>query len=78
MQTTFALAAIAAVAYAAPQGGAVTGNISPTGSPPAGFQTTYPNKFQITAVNSTIVTKRDLSKVCDLYAANTLHPTDFV
>lgn len=62
MQITFALAAVAAVAYAAPQGSAVTGDISPTGSPPAGFQTTYPDKFQITAVNSTIVTKRDLSK----------------
>jgi hypothetical protein len=66
MQTTFALAAIAAVAYAAPQGVAVTANISPPGSPPAGFASTYPNKFQITAVNSTIVTKRDLEKVWKL------------
>jgi hypothetical protein len=63
MQTSFALAAIAAVAYAAPQGGAVTGDISPTGSAPAGFSDTYNGNFQITAVNSTIVTKRDLSKV---------------
>ena len=75
MQTTFALAAMAAVAYAAPQG--VTGDISPSGSPPAGFSTSYADSFQITAVNSTIVTKRDLSKVCEVHAATSLHHTDF-
>lgn len=57
MQTTFALAAaLAGVAYAA----------SPAGSAPAGFVTTYPSPFQITAVNSTVVVaKRDIQKVCD-------------
>ncbi|KAG0650307.1 Cell wall manno CIS3 [Hyphodiscus hymeniophilus] len=54
MQTTFALAAaLAGVAFAT----------SPTGSAPAGFVTTYPSAFQITAVNTTIVTaKRDVEK----------------
>jgi hypothetical protein len=53
MQTTIALfAAVAAVAQAA----------APAGSPPAGFATSYPDSFQITAVNSTVVHKRDLSK----------------
>jgi hypothetical protein len=63
MQTTLALAAIAAVAYAAPQL-PVTEDISPEGPPPAGFSETYPSKFQITAVNVTAApAKRDLSKV---------------
>jgi len=63
MQTTLALAAIAAVVYAAPQGVAVTSDISPTGSAPAGFATTYPSSFQITAVNSTVLAaKRDIAK----------------
>jgi len=54
MHTTLALAAgLAGLAFAA----------SPTGSAPAGFVTTYPNPFQITAVNSTVVTaKRDIAK----------------
>jgi len=53
MQTTLALAAaFAAVAHAA----------SPTGSAPAGFVTTYASPFQITAVNSTVIVKRDIAK----------------
>ncbi|KAL3422675.1 covalently-linked cell wall protein [Phlyctema vagabunda] len=60
MQTTFALAALAAVAFARPQG--VTEDIAPSSAPPAGFETTYPGTFQITAVNITSVSKRDLTK----------------
>ncbi|PSS28295.1 hypothetical protein M430DRAFT_165380 [Amorphotheca resinae ATCC 22711] len=59
MQTTFALAALAALAYAAPQ--AVTSNITPTAPAPSGCATSYAGTFQITAVNSTVM-KRDLSK----------------
>jgi hypothetical protein len=63
MQSTLALVALAAVAYAAPQG--VTADITPAAAAPAGFATTYPGSFQITAVNTTVVTaKRDISKVC--------------
>lgn len=65
MQSTLALAALAAVAYAAPQG--VATDISPSGSPPAGFETTGNAPFQITAVNSTVsIAKRHISKVCPL------------
>jgi len=59
MQTTFALAALAAVAYAAPQG--VTGNISPSSPAPAGCSPDYSGKFEITIINET-TTKRDLSE----------------
>jgi hypothetical protein len=71
MQTTFALAAIAAVSYAAPQGVAVNEDISPTGSAPAGFATNFASPFQITAVDTTIVVaRRDIAKVCDLPATD--------
>ena len=63
MQTTFALAALAAVAYAAPQG--VTTDIPAPGYPPAGAATSYTGQFEITVVNGT-VSKRDLAKVCVL------------
>lgn len=57
MQTTFALAALAAVAFARPQAtddsGAVTAAVSPTGSAPATAQTSYPSPFQLTVVNIT-------------------------
>jgi hypothetical protein len=59
MQTTFALAALAAVAYAAPQG--VTIDISPSSSAPAGCAGSYNGAFEITIINSTIV-KRDTIK----------------
>jgi len=58
MQTTLALAALAAVAYA--QG--VTQIITPTTGAPAGCSSTVSGAFEITAVNDT-VQKRDLSKV---------------
>lgn len=61
MQTTFALAALAAVAYAAPQG--VTGDITPTSSAPAGCSPAYSGQFEVTIINGTTA-KRDLSKVC--------------
>jgi hypothetical protein len=61
MQTTFALAALAAVAYAAPQG--VTGDVTPTTPAPAGCTGSYNGKFEITVINGTSA-KRDLSKVC--------------
>ncbi|KAK0105510.1 hypothetical protein ONS95_004129 [Cadophora gregata] len=58
MQTTFALAALASVAFALPQGG--PSNKSPDTPSPAGCQKTYNGEFQITIVNgsSTAVTKR--------------------
>ena len=62
MQKTLALAALVAVAHAAPQG--VTASISPPGSPPPGFSTTYSGSFQIFPANITVVhTKRDVEKV---------------
>jgi len=45
MQTTFALAALAAVAYAIPQG--VTTDITPTAGAPAGFSPSYNGQFEI-------------------------------
>jgi len=59
MQTTFALAALAAVAYAAPQG--VTTDITPTTGAAAGCSPSYNGAFEISVVNVT-TTKRDLSK----------------
>jgi hypothetical protein len=59
MQTTFALAALAAVAYAAPQG--VTVDITPTAPAPAGCTGSYNGQFEITVINGTTA-KRDLSK----------------
>jgi hypothetical protein len=62
MQTTFALVAgLAAVAYAAPQG--VTAVITPTAAAPAGCATSYSGSFEITALNISSSTKRDLTKV---------------
>lgn len=58
MQITFALAALAAVAYAIPQG--VTGDITPTASAPAGFSTSYSGSFEITIYKASA--KRDLTK----------------
>ena len=60
MQTTFALAALAAMAYAVPQG--VSGDIAPSAPAPEGCSADYPGTFQITAVNSKVV-KRDIYKV---------------
>jgi len=57
MQTTFALAALAAVAY----GQGVTETIPPKTPAPAGCAASVPGTFEITAVNSTAV-KRDLTK----------------
>ena len=65
---------MAAAAYATPQ--SVAGDISPSSSPTAGFSTSYLDKYQITAVSSTIVTKRDLSKVCDFHLTINLLHTD--
>jgi len=45
MQTTLAIAALAAVAYAIPQG--VTTYIAPTGSAPAGYSADYNGQFEI-------------------------------
>jgi len=59
MQTTFALAALAAAAYAAPQ--AVTGNISPSSPAPAGCSPDYAGTFEITAAESQVL-KRDINK----------------
>lgn len=58
MHTTFAFAALAAVTYA--QG--VTETITPTDSAPAGCSASFSGDFEITAVNSTVIAKRDLTK----------------
>lgn len=70
MHTTLALAALAAVAFAAPQGNAVTAVISPTGSAPATAQTSYSGAFELTVVNVTSSMKRDLTKVYSTQARN--------
>lgn len=59
MHTTFALAALAAVAYARPQG--VTENIAPQASAPEGCSPSYSGSFQIQAVNFTTPA---VAKVC--------------
>jgi hypothetical protein len=61
MQTTFALAALASVAFALPQGG--PSNKAPDTPSPAGCSPSYNGDFQITIVNgsSTAVTKRQTS-----------------
>jgi hypothetical protein len=71
MYTTFALGALAAVAYAIPQGSAaVTAAISPTASAPTGAQTSYPGAFELTVVNVTSsAAKRGVSKVCRAFSA---------
>jgi len=61
MQTTFALAALAAVAYAAPSPQGVTADIPAPGYPPAGAATSYPGPFEVTIV-SAASTKRDLTE----------------
>jgi hypothetical protein len=58
MQTTFALAALASVAYAMPQG--VTGDITPTASAPAGFSANYNGQFEISIYTTT--SKRSLTE----------------
>ena len=63
MQTTFALAALAAVAYAAPSPQGVTADIPAPGYPPAGAATSYSGPFEVTIV-SAASTKRDLTEVC--------------
>jgi hypothetical protein len=61
MQTTFALAALAAVAYAAPSPQGVTADIPAPGYPPAGAATSYSGPFEVTIV-SAASTKRDLTE----------------
>jgi len=58
MQTTLALAALAAVAYAIPQG--VTGDITPTASAPAGFSASYNGQFEISIYKTSA--KRSLTE----------------
>lgn len=53
MKYTVALAALAAVVAATPAPQAVTSQISPSASAPAGCQTSYPGSFTITTVNAT-------------------------
>lgn len=60
MHSSFALAALAAVAYAAPAPQAVTSAIAPAASAPAGCSASYSGTFQIAAVNVTAPAKRDL------------------
>jgi hypothetical protein len=60
MHSSFAIAALAAVAYAAPHPQGVTEDISPPAGPPAGCSESFTGKFQIAAVNITTATKRDL------------------
>jgi hypothetical protein len=60
MQATFALAALAGIAYAIPQG--VTADITPTAGAPAGFSPDYSGQFEISIYKTT--TKRSLAEVC--------------
>jgi len=62
MLSTFALAALAAVAYAAPQG--VTENISPEASAPEGCSPSYSGSFQIQAVNVTTTSSKAKRQAC--------------
>jgi hypothetical protein len=62
MQTTFALAALAAMAYAIPQG--VTGEIAPSTSAPDGCSADYSGTFQITAVNSVVIKREIYKRAC--------------
>lgn len=63
MQTTFALAALAAVAYAAPQG--VTQDITPSAAAPAGCSPTFAGSFEIIPVNFTTATRSLEKRACD-------------
>jgi cell wall mannoprotein len=60
MQTTLALLALAAVAYATPQG--VTADITPSSPAPAGFSSSYNGQFEISIYKAG--SKRDLETVC--------------
>jgi len=62
MHSSFAIAALAAVAYAAPRPQGVNEDIAPSASAPAGCSKSYNGKFQIAAVNTTMSAsmKRDL------------------
>jgi hypothetical protein len=60
MQTTFALAALAAMAYAAPAPQGVTQDIPAPGYPPAGAAVSFNGPFEVTIV-SAASTKRDLT-----------------
>jgi len=62
MQTTFALAALAALAYAVPQG--VTGEIAPSASAPEGCLADHSGTFQITAVNSVVIKREIFKRAC--------------
>jgi len=59
MQTTFALAALASVAYALPQG--APSGLAPSAASPAGCSQNYDGEFQITIVNASSVAKREIS-----------------
>jgi len=59
MQTTFALAALASVAYALPQG--APSGLAPSAPSPAGCSQSYNGEFQITIVNASSVAKREIS-----------------
>jgi len=62
MHSTFALAALAAVAFARPQG--VTQDISPEESAPEGCSPSYSGKFQIQAVNITTASTKAKRQSC--------------
>jgi hypothetical protein len=62
MQTTFALAALASVAFALPQG--VTETIAPQAAPPAGCSLSQSGSFQLEAVNFTATPKQKRDTSC--------------
>jgi len=62
MHTTFAVAALAAVALARPQG--VTENISPKASAPAGCSASHSGSFQVQAVNFTTTAAKTKRSTC--------------
>jgi hypothetical protein len=61
---SFALAAFASLALAAPQPQAVTSAIAPQGTAPAGCSASAPGAYEITVVKPSAPSKRDLTKVC--------------
>ena len=63
MRTFAILSALAATAFASPMPQGVTGSIAPSSSPPAGCVTSYSGTFEITVVNVSSTSKRDLVEV---------------
>lgn len=62
MRYTIASLALAALATAKPMPGGVTSAVAPSGSAPAGCQTSYSGSFEIEVVNASSSSKRSIAK----------------